>query len=748
MRGCVQQVGGQLVIGWLLCLLGTAVYLLTAEPTVSFWDCGEFIASSYGLQLGHPPGAPLYQLLVHCMQWLAGDDVIRVAFFSNALSALSGGVAVMFLYWSILLTFRFMVQPWRSDCWARIESVVALVGSLCYLFCDTAWTSAVESEVYSLASCIAAVLLWAELKWALADSFADKIRWLCLIALLTGMALCVHLLALLVLPALLVLSVFAFRDNRGMSFSLRFLRFVPLFLLLFCVGASSYLVVPLRAHVPFPLNDIHSHDKNLDKYNYAWNNENISVKQYVTRDNYQKAPIYPRMWRNDEKDSLYYAAWVSDRSLVSQLQFFATYQLGYMYFRYLLWNFSGKFNDDQGFGSLQNGQFITGWNFLDRHLVGTSMFPPDSLRTAAHNRYFMIPFLLGLLGLCVQSVRSKKAFWAVLTVFLFGGVFLSVFLNHPLYEPRERDYAYVISFYAFAFWIAWGCRAIVNWVGGIRLGCLSTESRSMAFGSVVALSMLVVPIWMAAENWDDHDRSNRYVAYDVANNMLNSCDSNAMLFTFGDNDTFPLWYVQQIENKRPDISVVNISLLGSRDFSRLLFESVNTRPVYFSHYAYDRYCHLFVDRFAIEGLVYRLHDAHSDPVDTERFLSLLDDDGQYTIKWHDMKDVYVDPVSSSLLSRYWQHVLALVRQLNESGQSVEASRVLAKNLEEVPLCAIRDVEVVYDVVKESKSCQLLEEYRNMIAEQLDYFYSIPVKKQAYIPYAIEPRERIWKIIAE
>lgn len=748
MRGRVQQISGQLVIGWLLCILGTVIYLLTAEPTVSFWDCGEFIASSYGLQLGHPPGAPLYQLLVHCFQWMAGDNVTAVAFCSNALSALAGGVAVMFLYWSILLTFSFMdVSKQHFRC-LGVESVVAVVGSLCYLFCDTVWNSAVESEVYSLASCIAAVLLWATLKWALANFFADKIRWICLISLLTGMAFCVHLLSFLVLPAFIVLFLFSFKDKNVTLSSLRGLRFVPLFFLLFFVGASSYMFVPLRSHVPFPLNDIHSQDASLDKHNYAWNNEGFSVKQYLTRDNYQKAPIYPRMWRNEGNDSLYYASWAPGHGFTSQMQFFATYQLGYMYFRYLLWNFSGRYNDQQGFGSLQNGQFVTGWSFLDKHLVGTSVSPPDSLRTAAHNRYFMIPFLLGLLGACVQYVRCKKSFWSVFAIFLFGGVFLSVFLNHPIYEPRERDYAYVISFYAFAFWIAWGCSAVAYWIGSFSFGKRLTYTRFISVRCIAAFAMLGVPIWMAVENWDDHDRSKRYVAHDVANNMLNSCDSNAVLFTLGDNDTFPLWYVQQVENKRPDISVVNVSLLGSRDFSRLLFESKGCRPVYFSHYAYDRYCHLFENRFAVEGLVYRLHDGYTDLVVPERFLNHLDGDGQNVIRWHDLNDVYVDPVSASFLSRYWQHVIMLVRHLNDSGQSDKASSVLEKTLEEVPLDVIRNVEVVYDVIKESNSSHLMEEFRGMIAEQLEYYYSLPIDKQEYVSYSIEPRERIWRIISE
>lgn len=747
MRRRLQQVSGQLVIGWLLAVFGTSVYLLTAEPTVSFWDCGEFIASSFGLQLGHPPGAPLYQLLAHCTQWLAGGDISRIAFFTNFLSALAGGVTVMFLYWTIIHSFSLLggQKDPSTRTSTAIKSLAALAGSLCYLFCDTAWSSAIESEVYSLASLMAAVLLWAMMRWSLCTDYADKVRWLCLVALLTGLSVCVHLLALLVIPALLLIFWFSFNRNNCQFF--RSLRFVPLLAMLFFAGLSPYAMVALRAHVPFPLTDIHHHAPPLADYNYVWSDADASTKSYVTRDHYQKAPLYPRMWRDRANDNQYYDDWVPDRSFSSQVQFFATYQLGYMYFRYLLWNFSGKFNDQQGFGSLQNGQFITGWPLVDRFLVGTGATPPQSLATPAHNRYFMIPLLLGVIGLCVQASRNRKMFLVVLAVFLFGGIFLSVFLNHPLYEPRERDYAYVLSFYAFAVWIAWGCHAVASAVASKPKNKPRSPGRHQR-GVVVAVALLAVPAWMAAQNWDDHNRSNRYVAYDVACNMLNSCDNNAILFTFGDNDTFPLWYVQQVENKRSDIAVANISLLGAEAFMSLLFDNIDKRPIYFSHYAYDKYVGKLGDRFSLHGFTYRLNQAGAPPVDVDAFLHHIDPSNPNAIQWHSLSNVYVDAISATFLERYWEHVLMLVQQLNASGRTDEAERVMQLTLRDVPLNTLRDVELMYQIVKESQSEQLMNEYRDMIQRQLNYFYSIPHEKQQYIPYSIEPRVQMWKLIGQ
>ena len=221
MRRHLQQVRRQLVAyvdqiaGWLLALGGTTVYLLTLEPSTSFWDCGEFIAVSHLLQVGHPPGAPFYQLLAHLFTLFAGGNMAAVAWWSNALSAVAGGCTVMFLYWTIRLLQAMPfpdeesdspnVSTYRPKAYHR---VAAIVGSLCYLFCDTAWFSAVESEVYSLAMLIASAIVWAMLRWYHCSDGTEAQRWLLLTALLLGLGACTHLLTLLTLPVLLLLLIF------------------------------------------------------------------------------------------------------------------------------------------------------------------------------------------------------------------------------------------------------------------------------------------------------------------------------------------------------------------------------------------------------------------------------------------------------------------------------------------------------------------------------------------------------------
>ena len=257
MRRHFQQVGSELVVGWLLAAIATLVYLLTLEPSVSFWDSGEFIAVSYLLQVGHPPGAPFYQLLAHAFSWFAPSPM-QVALCCNALSAVSGGLTVMFLFWTILLL---------SPADKPKPLVAAAVGALCYLFCDTAWFSAVESEVYSLAMLIASVILWAMLRWYRCTDPRQAPRWLCLIALLLGLGVCTHLLTLLTTPVLLLLFIFKVAKERKehpdkkhgkprfKSQNLQSLfRISPCLILFFLIGLTPYLIIPIRAAAGPPLN--------------------------------------------------------------------------------------------------------------------------------------------------------------------------------------------------------------------------------------------------------------------------------------------------------------------------------------------------------------------------------------------------------------------------------------------------------------------------------------------------------------
>ena len=246
-------------------------------------------------------------------------------------------------------------------------------------------------------------------------------------------------------------------------------------------------------------------------------------------------------------------------SFLSNLKFFFEYQVGYMYWRYLMWNFTGRQNDIQGEYSILNGNWISGIPIIDELRLGNqSALPEDALNNKARNTYFFLPFLLGLLGLYFIYQKDPKRFWVLLLFFLFTGLALKVYLNERPFEPRERDYALVGSFYVFALWIGIGCWAVIQ--------KLQTKiSQKLANPLAVGTSLLAVPLLMASQNWDDHDRSNRYTAQSMAKSYLQSIqeDKGAIIFTIGDNDTFALWYAQEIEGFRTDVRTINSSLLGT-----------------------------------------------------------------------------------------------------------------------------------------------------------------------------------------
>jgi len=248
---------------------------------------------------------------------------------------------------------------------------------------------------------------------------------------------------------------------------------------------------------------------------------------------------------------------VQKPTMAENLKYFISYQVNFMYWRYFMWNFSGRQNDIQGSGEIQNGNWITGINAIDYFLVGDqSNLPSEMEHNKGHNKYYMLPLLLGILGLLFQAYSGNKGiqgFWVTFFLFFMTGLAILLYLNQTPLQPRERDYAYAGSFYAFAIWIGLGVPAVVQ---ALRKFLPETPSAIAA-----SLLCLFVPTLMASENWDDHDRSNRYTCRDFAYNYLTSCDKNAILFTNGDNDTFPLWYIQEVEGFRPDVRVCNLSYL-------------------------------------------------------------------------------------------------------------------------------------------------------------------------------------------
>lgn len=295
---------------------------------------------------------------------------------------------------------------------------------------------------------------------------------------------------------------------------------------------------------------------------------------YVMDDRFNM--FFPRMYSNVSQEHINaYKAWGEVKgkrvrfdycgqerteyvpTFTENLRFFFSYQLNFMYFRYFMWNFSGRQNDIQGHGEIDRGNWITGIKFIDNKLVGDQDNLPSELRdNKGRNKYYMLPFLLGLIGilfLIYNGKEGKHQFWITMLLFLLTGIAIVIYLNQTPYQPRERDYAYAGSFYAFSIWIGLGVLGIIKYLQQYLPKTLTAV--------VVSVAALGVPALMAAENWDDHDRSNRYVARDFGHNYLASCKEDAIIFSNGDNDTFPLWYNQEVEGFGTNIRVCNLSYL-------------------------------------------------------------------------------------------------------------------------------------------------------------------------------------------
>jgi hypothetical protein len=264
-------------------------------------------------------------------------------------------------------------------------------------------------------------------------------------------------------------------------------------------------------------------------------------------------------------------------------KFMFEYQFGYMYWRYLMWNFVGRQSDNQGKYDYEDGNWLSGIKFIDNaHLGSQSNLPTDALNNKGRNTYFFIPFILGLIGIMFHYGKDKKSFYVLLVLFLFMGLVLKIYLNERPFEPRERDYALVGSFYVFALWVGFGVYSLFE--------SLQTYLKpKIAAPIIIATSLLAAPVVMASQNWDDHDRSGKYTALALAKAYLGSCDPNAVLFTIGDNDTFPLWYAQEIENIRTDVKIVNTSLLMTDwyiDQMKMRTYESAPMPISFTHNEY------------------------------------------------------------------------------------------------------------------------------------------------------------------
>lgn len=666
-----------LVAGWGIFVVATLVYLLTLEPTASFWDCGEFIACGYKLIVGHPPGAPFFLLLVRLFSLFA-TDVEQVGVLANAMSAFASGATIMFLYWSIAHLARKLVLGKTERELSTWESILVIgasgVGALCYTFSDTFWFSAVEGEVYALSSLFTAVVFWAILKWESEYQQARASRWIVLIAYLMGLSIGVHLLNLLAIPAIclvyyfrkypfswwglvkaLVLSALLliavlygviqglivvaswfellFVNGLGLPFMSGAIFFFVLLavllalavvlshkrraytahLLFICfamllLGYSSYTLIVVRSLANptldqngvdnmFALRSYLNREQYGDRplitgayYNapvedyidgaavYAPRGERYEIVTQRTEPKYDARfeTIFPRMWSRDPIHVRGYKSWVNIKgspivtrdnngqeqviakpTFGENLLFFFRYQLGHMYWRYFMWNFSGRQNDFQGYGhDAFRGNWLTGIPVLDNARLGPQdQLPAPYKGNRAYNRYFLLPLLLGLLGFVSQFNKNTKNWGVVLTLFVLTGIAIVVYLNQKPYEPRERDYSFAASFYAFAIWVGLGVIPLARSLARILKERLATSTA-------ILLSFVCVPLIMAVQNWDDHDRSHRYVSVEFGRNLLRSVSKDGILFTYADNDTFPLWYSQEVEGFRSDVRVCNLTYLS------------------------------------------------------------------------------------------------------------------------------------------------------------------------------------------
>jgi len=682
-----------LTAGWIVFGIASLVYLLTIEPTASFWDCGEFIASAWKLEVGHPPGAPFFMLMGRMFTFLAGGDVTRVAAMVNTMSALASAFTILFLFWTITHLAGKIVFDKDKYTSGSIIVVIGsgLVGAMAYAFSDTFWFSAVEGEVYATSSLFTAIVFWAILKW---ENIADEPhsnRWLIFIAYLMGISIGVHLLNLLAIPAivliyyfkhneltrsgvikalavsalilggimyviipgviklasafeLLFVNTFGLPFNSGVIFYLAALlalivwgiiythrqkkviaNTIILAVTVILIGYSSFAVIVIRSSADPPM-DQNDPDE-LFSLQYYLNREQYGDRplvfghyfnapvtgskegkpfyyksdgRYVRNDfrikyNYDEnyKTIFPRMWSDNSEHVNAYLHWANLRegdlyqpmtdadgnmlrdeegnirydyskprkspNFVQNLRFFFRYQLGHMYFRYFMWNFAGRQNDAQSHFStdITKGNWLSGITFIDELRLGNQKsLPPSLANNKARNRYYMLPLILGLAGLYCHYKKHKKDFLTVMVLFIMTGIAIVVYLNQNPIQPRERDYAFAGSFYAFTIWIGLGVLAIYEFFKKYL-------PEVSAGGMATLVSLMAAPVLMGSQNWDDHDRSDRYVARDMAYNYLNSCDTNAVIFTNGDNDTFPLWYAQEVEGIRTDIRVVNLSYLGA-----------------------------------------------------------------------------------------------------------------------------------------------------------------------------------------
>ncbi len=675
------------ITGWFAGLIATIVYFLTLEPTVSWWDCGEYISTAYKLQVGHPPGAPLFQMIGRFFSLFAGGDVTKVALMINVMSAICSGLTIVFLFWTItMLAKKVWMKEGEDAPWTNKIGVLlaGFVGAIAYTFSESFWFSAVEGEVYAMSSFFTAVTFWAILKWEEVADEPQSLRWIIFIAFLIGLSIGVHLLNLLCIPAIVYVVYFKKYKKTSVGgfllagvISVALLWLINMFLvpqivniagkmelffvntlhapfnvgtivyfaiiiglivwgliattkrnkpiwntailsfLFILIGYSSFFMLVIRANTNTPINENEPKESlsllsylNREQYGSwpllygayynapvtdATDGNPIYVKdeeagRYVMTDDRKHTipdypdemkTIFPRMWSTQRgaHATAYENYRKNSRGTVTgepvrtnnrytgevetilkptfgqNLKFFFSYQCNWMYWRYFMWNFVGRQNDIESQGELNHGNWISGISFIDNARLGDQDNLPPVMKNPGRTTYFFLPLILGLCGLIWLLKKDKRESWVIFLLFFLTGLAIVIYLNQTPLQPRERDYSYAGSFYAFAIWIGMGVLALIDWIEGL------TKKKNMVTTALVGLiCFLAVPCVMGAQGWEEHNRSGKTSALDWAKNYLAQLPPNSVIFTRGDNDTFPLWYVQEVEGFRTDVRVCNYML--------------------------------------------------------------------------------------------------------------------------------------------------------------------------------------------
>ncbi|MFQ6608368.1 MAG: protein O-mannosyl-transferase family [Fidelibacterota bacterium] len=602
------------LLAGLVFLVSFLVYFSTVAPTVSFWDCGEFIATSYRLGVPHPPGAPLFLILGRFFSLLPipGDIAYRV----NMISPLASALAVMFLYLIIVQLVRY----WRGQITTTEDKIIAfgggVIGALVFAFTDSHWFNAVEAEVYAVSTLSTALVVWLVLHWAERAEEPGSERYILIIAYVLGLSTGVHLLNLLALPFMALIIYFRKRSFSWTSFTTLMGIVLAIFLIIYqgiikglpkiardiseimsttvastVIGATLVIVGLFLLGLFSAAGSISERHKNLIRLGvtsllliligyssyeliFIRSSQNPGIDEndpetvqaaisYLEREQYGDTDLFRGLTYNNSTGTVETKTLFPRRGsrqgnhiknyrrYSSDFDYFWRYQVKKMYWRYFLWQFAGRGPSVEtrvsGFGASPTEDGVDWFQFG-----------------------LPLAFLLGLGGMYFHFQRDQNQALSILALFIMTGIAIVFYLNQPDPQPRERDYSYVGSFLAFAIWVGIGASAIFERV--------LTRLREKQFRIPAALGtgvvlLIMVPGIMLSKNYHTHDRTGNYLPWDYSYNILQTCEPNGIIFTNGDNDTFPLWYLQEVEGIRKDVMVANLSLLNTPWYIRQLRDS-------------------------------------------------------------------------------------------------------------------------------------------------------------------------------